>query len=168
MTQYISTVETAKMLRAALKAEFPTAKFSVRKSASGSALNVSWTDGPTVAAVDAIAQRYAGGSFDGQTDSMNFHDDLVYLNGEELPTLVRYSAHFVFTDRDISPEFKADLVKIAQEILDMNDSTKGQTFDEETHYTNLATHLGFAIDGYWGGSMLRKISWDMSREGAVA
>ena len=49
--------ETAAALRKALREAFPGARFSVRM-ASGTAygwLSVSWTDGPTVEQVDAVA-----------------------------------------------------------------------------------------------------------------
>jgi hypothetical protein len=144
----ISTTDTAKMIRAALKAEFPTTKFAVRSHSysGGSSINVSWTDGPTDAAVSSITDRYAGASFDGMTDSMSYHDDLVYLNGEELPTLVSYGANFVFTNREVSADFAQELSVIAQTILDMNDGTKGQTFNANVYYQNLATPFGMPVE----------------------
>ena len=53
--------ETAAALRKALREAFPGARFSVRM-ASGTAygwLSVSWTDGPTVEQVDAVAAPFA-------------------------------------------------------------------------------------------------------------
>lgn len=53
-------------IRKELKAAFPGVKFSVRKSSG--ALAIRWTDGPTLDAVDAIAERYKSGSFDSMQD----------------------------------------------------------------------------------------------------
>ena len=70
MTRYLSCAETAKLVRAALKAEFPGQKFSVRSStyAGGASIDVSWTDGPTTKEVEGITNAYEGKSFDGSID----------------------------------------------------------------------------------------------------
>lgn len=67
-------VTAAKNIRVELARAFPGVKFSVKgKSFSGGDdINVSWTDGPTSAQVDAIIQKYSGGSFDGMTDSYTY------------------------------------------------------------------------------------------------
>lgn len=67
-------VVAAKNMRIELQRAFPGVKFSVRsKSFSmGNDVRVSWTDGPSVAQVDAIINKYAGGSFDGMTDCYNY------------------------------------------------------------------------------------------------
>ena len=55
---WLSTAETAKLVRKALKKAFPGMKFSVRSSnyANGSSIDVSWTDGPTMKAVDEVVR----------------------------------------------------------------------------------------------------------------
>lgn len=65
----------AKNIRIELKQAFPKIKFSVRaKSFSGgNDINISWTDGPTKKQVEAIANKYEAGSFDGMTDSYNYN-----------------------------------------------------------------------------------------------
>lgn len=69
-TEYISVTETAKLIRAQLKAKFPGIKFSVRSDqyAGGASINVGWMDGPLVSQVDAVIAVYAGGGFDGMID----------------------------------------------------------------------------------------------------
>ena len=71
MTDYISTTDTAKLIRKDLKAAFPTSKFSVRKNTGTASawLSVSWEDGPTSNEVRAVADKYRGEQFNGQTDS---------------------------------------------------------------------------------------------------
>lgn len=68
----------AKNIRAELKAAYPDVKFSVRveRFSMGDAIRVGWTDGPNVAQIDAITDKYKAGSFDGQTDSYDYrHSD---------------------------------------------------------------------------------------------
>ncbi len=120
MARYISAADTSKLIRKALKAAFPGAKFSVRTStySGGASAQVTYTDGPALEDVNAIAKPFAGGSFDGMIDLMSYHTS--DLDGEE----VRFGTHFVFVDRIMSIEFlqrmadginyaKADLFEIA-------------------------------------------------------
>ena len=55
-TKYLSVVETARIIRKALKNKFEGTKFSVRsdKNAGGASINISWTDGPTSKEVEEI------------------------------------------------------------------------------------------------------------------
>ena len=126
----ISTNDTAKMIRQTLKNSFPATKFSVRghKYAGGSSINIYWTDGPLQKDVDSIVKLYEGASFDGMTDSKSYHNSFVILEGSTLPVQVHYGADFVFTNRDLSPEFKAELVKKFEEIT-------GEKYDDNTIYS---------------------------------
>src|ERR1035437_10201609 len=67
---YIDTADCAKLVRRALKANFPKVKFSVRSSSysMGSSIHVGWTDGPTVDAVNAVVACYGGSGFDGMIE----------------------------------------------------------------------------------------------------
>ena len=57
-------------VRILLKQAFPGVKFSVTcdKYSMGNSLRVSWTDGPNCAAVDAIVDKFSGGSFNSMED----------------------------------------------------------------------------------------------------
>jgi conjugative element/phage-associated large polyvalent protein len=126
---YISTTDTAKLIRAQLKTKFPSCKFSVRsdKYSGGSSIRIHWTDGPTAKMVDAVVKSFAGGGFDGMID-MNYHKDAwLYRDGSSshmhtggtegsmgtVPSSdltpkadgaipVSFSADYVFTERSIS------------------------------------------------------------------
>jgi hypothetical protein len=113
---YLTCAETAKLLRAALKAAFPGVKFSVRSSvyAGGASIQVTYENGPMYPAVDEVAQRYAGGSFDGMTDSMSYIDTLIAFEGEDLPRTVSPGADFVFVTRSITGTYREDLARVAQ------------------------------------------------------
>jgi hypothetical protein len=67
---YLGCAETAKLVRVALKREFPGVKFSVKSSvySGGASINIDWLDGPTTSAVDKIGKQFAGGRFDGMID----------------------------------------------------------------------------------------------------
>jgi hypothetical protein len=87
-----TTVETAKLIRAELKAQFPTIKFSVRKEHYG-VLNISFDGTKEIKeAVDVIAAKYECGSFDGMTDCMNYSSKRV---GD---LLIDYSTRFIFVN----------------------------------------------------------------------
>ena len=53
----LSTTETAKLVRQALKATYPAQKFTV-KSSRGLTINVRWTDGPAQADVKALVDGF--------------------------------------------------------------------------------------------------------------
>ena len=97
-TRYISTADTAKLIRQALKEAFPGVKFSVRSDtySGGSSIRVRWTDGPNDAQVSDITGTFCGGYFDGSID----YKGSIYhmIDGET----VHFCADFVFTNRDYS------------------------------------------------------------------
>jgi hypothetical protein len=106
-TQYISCADTAKLVRAALKAAFPGIKFSVAQGSSRSSLNVRWTDGPTPEQVEKITNQFEGATFDGMQDLETLVRHTV--NGVE----VSYGAKYIFTERKMSDDF---LMKVAAEV----------------------------------------------------
>ena len=68
--KYISTTDTAKLIRAALKESFPGIKFSVKSDqySGGSSIRVGWIDGPSAAMVEAVAKVFKGSYFDSSQD----------------------------------------------------------------------------------------------------
>jgi hypothetical protein len=74
--EYLSCAETAKLVRAALKKNFPGVKFSVRSDvySGGASIDVGWVLGPTTKEVNHIAGQYSSASFDGMID-MEVHYD---------------------------------------------------------------------------------------------
>jgi hypothetical protein len=102
---YMSVAETAKLVRKALKAEFPGTKFSVRSDsyAGGASIRVRWTDGPLETQVKAVTSLYNGATFDGMIDLKEYHDSIL-VDEHGNPRVVHFGADFIFTDRDVSPE----------------------------------------------------------------
>ena len=93
-------------MRDELRAAFAGVKFSVRVD-SCTAIHVGWKDGPTVAAVDAIVQRYTIGMFDGMTDCYSYNrDEFNNMHG---------GVQYVFTRREYTAEFvRAAAVALAE------------------------------------------------------
>lgn len=115
---YVSPADTAKLLRAALKRDFPGVKFSVtsKRYAGGASINVSWVDGPRSADVDKVAQRYSGASFDGMVDLKSYHESwLRDADGE--PQRVHFGADYVFCHRTISDEWRAGIFQLFSDLI---------------------------------------------------
>lgn len=129
--------ETVTMLRAALKKSFPGVKFSVRTSRSLS-VNVTWTDGPTLARVQAVAGLYEGCTFDGMTDSRVYHDP-VEINGEQ----VKAGTDFVFCTRLESDLLIANAIAIVGAQITVEDFKRGVNIADERRVRNAITNLQF-------------------------
>ncbi len=163
---YLSCAETAKLLRAQLKKAFPGVKFSVRSKvySGGASIDVSYTDGPTTDAVDAVCQPFKGGDFDGMVDlkisnvSWLTPDGVAGLargggGGSTIPEfygdapgptakLVHFGADFIFTRRDHSPEFKANVKATFEEKLGYSLPDKGDNGYYETKVPLAVTRDG--------------------------
>lgn len=98
--------QTARKIRAELKAEFPGIKFSVTTcKRGGSSVSIHWIDGPTKTAVEAIVGMFESASFDGMTDSEDYHGYIQDGN------LIR-GAKYIFCTRHLSESYKFRLVNI--------------------------------------------------------
>lgn len=114
-------VNAAKNIRIELKAVFPGVKFSVRSESfsMGNAIRIHWTDGPTVADVEAISNKYEAGSFDGMTDCYNYEHSAF---GSAFGT-----AKYITTSRDLSDDFRAEIIEgVAKKYGDKNKPTVEQ------------------------------------------
>ena len=115
-TNYISATDTAKLVRKALKENFPNVKFSVKTSkySGGSSIDVSWIDGPTSDEAKEVAAHFHGASFDGMTDMKEYNgqpyaNDYIFFNHEHSAQAIQEAAK-KFSDKygsDIEiPEIK--------------------------------------------------------------
>src|SRR6185369_17173636 len=107
--------QVAKLIRADLKKAFPGVKFSVRSEcfSMGDAVRVSWVDGPAVAAVEAVADKYQAGDFDGSTDSYSYRSERTAVSVKYVTTHREISAslHALVT-MDIAAKFSGTSVQI--------------------------------------------------------
>jgi hypothetical protein len=116
--QYITCVQTAKLIRAALKESFPTVKFSVTSSqyAGGASINIRYINGPTADQVNQVVKVFEGSYFDGMQDYKG--QNYANLDGEE----VKFGADYVFVNRSYSADFLEGVAqKVAQDYgIDFN------------------------------------------------
>lgn len=114
----VEAKEVAKLVRKALKDNFPGIKFSVRtdKASYSHALNISWTDGPTSKAVENVVEEYKGGDFNGMEDIYEPERHLL-SNPDGSVELVRYGADYIFCRRDLTEEFKLSLLPELEEAI---------------------------------------------------
>ena len=106
--RYIGCADTARLLRQALRAEFPGVTFSVRSDtyAGGASIRVRWTDGPTEDEVRGTTYLYAGATFDGMTDSKDYRSTVLVDSAGNFES-VHFGADFVFTRRDLTDAYIA-------------------------------------------------------------
>ena len=92
-------------VRIELKRAFPGVKFSIKTSrfSGGDSLRVRWIDGPTTEQVDAIANKYAAGRFDGMTDCYDYEANAW--------TDAFGDAKFVSTEREYSDQALANAIR---------------------------------------------------------
>jgi hypothetical protein len=159
--RHLSTAETAVLVRRVVK-------FRVRSKtyAGGSSIDVSWTDGPTTAQVEATAKLYQGASFDGMADLRHYHDSL--LSTDDGAEVVSYGADFVFCNRRLSPEFAAQL---ENELADFT----GETYDPRRSYHAAAlsargsdepARLCRTQEKAWGTDLVHQLAWSRPQPAA--
>jgi conjugative element/phage-associated large polyvalent protein len=148
MTRYISVTDTAKLVRAALKAAFPGVKFSVRsdKYAGGASIDVSWIDGPAEKDVEKITDRYRGAQFDGMQDLKTYHSTLLAGPDGKVEE-VHFGADFIPTHRKLSEAYLAELRPHAEAILDGYAGTYGKPFDLNGWYEGVPCEYGVFQNG---------------------
>lgn len=120
----LTTAETAAALRSTLKTAFPGTKFSVTSKtySGGSSINVRWTDGASFVAVHAVADRFAGATFDGMTDMKSYKRPMV-LAGEA----VLMGADYVFCDRSTSADLLRKVVNIVTSRVNYGHTAEAMT-----------------------------------------
>ena len=114
----LSCADTAKLVRAALKATFPAVAFTVRSKtySGGASITVGWTDGPSTAEVEKITHRFEGARMDGYADCKEYQYHARHADGTITPydrddglpegaEEVHLRADFIFTDREYTADF---------------------------------------------------------------
>jgi len=116
--QLTTAALAAKAIRQELKKAFPAVKFSVRSEnfSMGDSVDISWTDGPATADVEAITDKYQYGTFDGMTDCYNSDN-----RRDDIP-----QAKYVQTSRHMSPETRERIQAAIKERFGM------EVFDDAT------------------------------------
>lgn len=165
----ITGAETSRFLKETLKERYPDTKFSVRWGgyAGGGSVHISWTDGPSVKEVDEIADSFSGATFDGSQDLKEYKDSVLIklparFESSNESVLVSFGTDFVFTDRELSPQYQSSLSIIAQEIIEDNNLSIGRAFEIGLdRYPSLGSSYG-TFNGGSGYSLLRWLSEKVS------
>ena len=149
MARHISVTETAKLVRKALKHNFPGYKFSVRsKSYSGGAsIDVDWTDGPTTPDVDKVIRVFSGATFEGMVDLKSYHDSIV-SHADGTAETVSYGADYVFSHRTLSPEAEAQIIAGIEEMY-------GGEYSDNRNYSGAGSAL-------WGSTLVYRNSREIT------
>jgi conjugative element/phage-associated large polyvalent protein len=167
--RHLSTAETAALVRKAIKSAHPGVKFGVRSKtyAGGASIDVSWTDGPTVAQVEATAKLYQGASFDGMTDSRQYHDSL--LSTDDGAELVSYGADFVSCHRHLSAEL---MTQLENEVAELT----GEPYDPRRAYHAVALSTpgtdepaklcSSRHEQTWGTDLIHQLAWNRPQPAA--
>lgn len=139
-TKYLSVVETAKLIRVALKKYFPTQKFSIRSQSysGGASINVDWENGVSTKEVEAVIKNFEGAGFDGMIDYKYYIGHWMLPDGTitladsegcygsdakeiakpcEEAIKIHFGADYVFANRTITKEVYE---KFAKEICEQN------------------------------------------------
>ena len=140
-TRCLSCAETAKLVRAELKAQFPGIKFSVRSEtySGGASIHIGWNDGPTEKAVEAVVGRYAGADFDGMTDMKTYREDTLLAGPDGTVELVSFGANYIFCRRGFSEVYRAKLEAEAAKYI-------GAPVETGRWYTEIETPYGWFQD----------------------
>jgi hypothetical protein len=134
----VSLDETLRQLKAELRREFPTTRFSIRRSRGTGYgwVSVRWTDGPKYREVEAITAGYCGGGFDGMTDS-SYSIDHLSADAEGNPILLRHATRGINCSREhstgeIARVARLLLEKCGDESLDAEERIRLRGLDELT------------------------------------
>lgn len=101
METHYSRIQTAGLIRKALKDVFPDTTFSVstKQYTGGSSITISYANGPLTKDVEAVVKPFEGASFDGFSDSTHFNKARLF-RGE----MVSFNYGFVFVQRTVTDE----------------------------------------------------------------
>lgn len=124
-------VAVAKNIRIILKREFPCVKFSVK--ADYSSVNIRWTDGPTVEAVEEKTGMFKGGSFNGMGD--------IYEHESSAFTDAFGDVKYIFTSRDYREGLKDAVRASFEPCSNLEGWEQEQHFDRELNKALSATDL---------------------------
>lgn len=104
-----SATLASRNIRKELKQHFPGVKFSVvSRTRRTDAIDISWTDGPTLAEVEKVTGKYQEGHFNGMEDIYEYDRDNVWPD-------VFGGARYVCESRELSDEV---MEAAAQELID--------------------------------------------------
>lgn len=139
-----SKVETAKLIRVALKAAFPGVKFSVRISHAGGSTDISWDNGPTMTQVKAATAQYESEGFDAMQDMRTYAEPTLYLAEDGSFVRHSYNSGLILEQRSIDQEIEDHLAEVCN-LWDGGQKVDGWRLRDEVYRFLSKTDLS-AID----------------------
>lgn len=153
--KYINVVDTAKLIRSALKESFPSIKFKVtsKSYAGGASININYVNGPTQKQVESVVKVFEGSYFDGMQDYKG--QNYANLDGEE----VMFGANFVFVNRKFTSDFLTGIVcDVCNEYkFDNKVSIYVSNYDQSASVNEVAPHDDSAKRGFGPYDIVRLI-----------
>lgn len=149
---YLTCAETAKLVRTALKNQFPGIKFSVRSHnyAGGASIDIDWTDGPLSDEVKSVIGLFEGATFDGMIDLKEYHTSLLADDDGNVRE-VHFGADFIFANRHVSKQrrvyYKRELERFLGHPVDL-DSYNGPCEASVIHQADMLGQLSRGEDQY--------------------
>lgn len=113
--EYVGAADTAKLIRKALKAAFPTTKFRVR-CARGGATYIDWIDGPREADVAEVWGPFEQETFDGMQDARVPNPATLFANPDGTYVERRYLSGLIIAQRRWSDAVRDALTAKAAQI----------------------------------------------------
>jgi len=106
-----NAAQTGQKIRKALRAAFPSVKFSLRmaRGTGHGWFDLSWTDGPTEDDVQEIIAPFRSSYFDSTDDSTRSIEPTMYMDDHGQLTEYRYTCRGVLTQRHLSDEAVAQM-----------------------------------------------------------
>lgn len=115
-------------IRVELKQEFPTIKFSV--TSDHNSVNIRWTNGPTLAQVEFVTDKYVAGRFNGMTDSYEYDRENTFGDVFGKPQYVFCNRYFDDEDFQLVAKCYCELQEIAFESINQLDPHRGRYLNE--------------------------------------
>lgn len=125
-------VETAKLIRKALKAAFPGVKFSVRISHSGGSTWINYKDGPTTDQVRSAVSEFESEGFDGMQDMRTYAEPVLYLAEDGSFVRYDYNSGLILEQRDFSPGIQEHCREICN-LYDGGEKVADYRLDQEVY-----------------------------------
>ena len=136
MKDYKTAADGSKALKKELNTKFPGIKFSVKSKtySMGNNITINYNLGPVVKDVEAIADKYQEGQFDGMEDIYNYNDDRSF-------TVKNGGAKYVFVNRKISDVIYYPLMEQCCNMVDNAEYNTAEPWNSIITYSNGSTEL---------------------------
>jgi hypothetical protein len=151
--KFLTCAETAKLVRAELKKQFPDFKFSVKSSkyAGGASVDITWDNGLPQSEVEKFIDKFSGAGFDGMVDLKYYKYHWLMADGsvqvasceyEEIDTerpdgaiAVQFGADYICCNRHLTKDIQRKIAEDISKIGDLKfDGNMDASFDYDDRW----------------------------------